>query len=133
MSEDRIERMLRLAKELGINVSKRSRETEFIIVKSGDRKKIEALDIFVDLFPELSGIKDESSNNSHHRMKYLIIEDIMGVFAWIHDEFDTEQELNAKFDELRRKSQSFNMAKYIVSEEKMLKELERGILSYVSG
>lgn len=125
--------MLRLAKELGINVSKRSRETEFIIVKSGDRKKIEALDIFVDLFPELSGIKDESSNNSHHRMKYLIIEDIMGVFAWIHDEFDTEQELNAKFDELRRKSQSFNMAKYIVSEEKMLKELERGILSYVSG
>jgi hypothetical protein len=66
-------------------------------------------------------------------MKYLIVENLMDVCGWIHKEFTTEREMDDAFTELRRKSQSGNLQKYIVTEEQLMEEIDKGILSYVNG
>lgn len=49
--------MMILAEELGIKVTKDSQNPGFYVTTNGERKKLDVIDLFVAIFPEIADIK----------------------------------------------------------------------------
>ncbi|PZT57399.1 hypothetical protein [Paenibacillus silvae] len=51
-------KMIRLAKELGIEVTENSKTPGFYLTKNGQSKKIDVIDLFAAIFPEIKELED---------------------------------------------------------------------------
>lgn len=55
--------MKRIAKEIGIKVTENSKTPGFYLTQNRKSKKIDVIDLFVAIFPEIKELNDERDND----------------------------------------------------------------------
>lgn len=60
-----LDKMIILAEELGIKVTKNSKKPGFYVSTNGERKKVDVVDLFVAIFPEMADIKHNKEVGGH--------------------------------------------------------------------